>query len=338
MKKIFLFLLIAVIVLIGIKIYNSSRTENTSSRDYDFSISHNNTARKYRVHLPTSYDGNAKTPVILNLHGGGGNIDSMSAMTGMNSTSDKYGFIVVYPEGTVQKMLGKSLGSWNAGTIRKIISVDDVGYISAVIDDLKTKYNIDETRVYATGMSNGAQMSYKLACELSNKITAIAPVASQGAFITCPLTRPVPTIHFHGTDDVCASYNGGLCGGCLQKYFERLTGKSVEDATYACPSVPNFIEKWVMINNIQEAPKLVLEKDSTRCISYGNEKDREVVFCSVGGMGHAWPGGNHGILCEDGNSKKCQDYTTVMGNTSNIISANELMWQFFSKYSLPPNR
>ncbi|OHA82732.1 MAG: hypothetical protein A3B07_01265 [Candidatus Yonathbacteria bacterium RIFCSPLOWO2_01_FULL_43_27] len=334
MKKIFLLLLVIVFTFVGIKFYQSSHTKKTDSLDQYFSIIHNNTERRYRVHIPTTYDENKKTPVILNLHGGGGNIDSMADMTGMNETSDKYGFIVVYPEGTLQKVLGKSLGSWDTGMIKKIITVDDVGYISAVIDDVKTKYNIDEARVYATGISNGAQMSYKLACELSNKITAIAPVASQGAFTTCPLSRPVPTIHFHGTEDICASYNGGLCGGCLQKYFETLIGVSTADTTYACESVPNFIEKWVKINNISEAPKLVLEKDTARCISYGNGQDREVAFCSVGNMGHAWPGGNHGIVCEDADSKKCKDYIRVMGNTSNTISANELMWQFFSKYSL----
>jgi polyhydroxybutyrate depolymerase len=338
MKKIFLIFLILVIAIIGIKIYKSSRNNEPVSRNYDFSITHNNLERRYRVHIPTTYNASKKTPVILNLHGAGGNIDSMEIMTGMNQTSDKYGFIVVYPEGTIQKVLGKSLGSWDVDTTKKVVAVDDVGYISAVIDDVKTKYNIDETKVFATGMSNGAQMSYKLACELSNKITAIAPVASQGAFITCPITRPVPTIHFHGTEDVCASYNGGLCGGCLQKYFERLTGKNTEDTTYSCASVPSFIETWVKINNIPEAPILVLEKNGTRCVSYGNKQDREVVFCSVGGMGHAWPGGNHGVICEQGDSKKCQDYTSVMGNTSNEISANELMWQFFSKYSLPANR
>lgn len=326
--------MVIIVTFIGIKVYQSSHRKDTASPDQYFSITHNDTERKYRVHVPTTYNGNKKTPMILNLHGGGGNIDSMADMTDMNRTSDKYGFIVVYPEGTIEKVLGKSLGSWNAGTIKKILAIDDVGYISAVIDDMKTKYHIDETRVYVTGISNGAQMSYKLACELSNKITAIAPVASQGAFTTCSLTRSVPTIHFHGTEDVCASYNGGLCGGCLQKYFKTLTGMNIADTTYACASVPDFIEKWVTINNILETPKLVLEKGTTHCISYGNGQDREVVFCSVGDMGHAWPGGTHGVVCEDTESKKCKDYTRVMGNTSAVISANELMWQFFSKYSL----
>jgi polyhydroxybutyrate depolymerase len=132
--------------------------------------------RTYRIHIPTSYDKANPIPLLIVLHGGGGIGEGMVKLTqgGFNKLSDKEGFIVVYPDG-IEK-------HWNDG--RENVKyrahrekIDDIGFISALIEHFEKQYNIDIKRVYATGISNGAMMSFRLGCELSEKMAAIAPVA-----------------------------------------------------------------------------------------------------------------------------------------------------------------
>jgi len=133
--------------------------------------------RRYRVHVPKSYDAANPTPVVVVFHGGGGNPESMVRLTGMNAKSDEAGSIVVYPFGT--GMLADTLLTFNRGGCcgyamqRKI---DDVGFTRALLDDLATVATVDSKRVFATGLSNGGIMSHYVASELSDRIAAIAPV------------------------------------------------------------------------------------------------------------------------------------------------------------------
>ena len=133
--------------------------------------------RAYFVHIPKSYDGSKPYPVVLAYHGGASTAEGMTRFSGLSEAADKHGFIVVYPSGTGN--LDKAL-TWNGGNccgyaMQK--QIDDVDFTRAVLDDLARVVKIDPKRVYATGMSNGAIMAYRLASELSDRIAAIAPVA-----------------------------------------------------------------------------------------------------------------------------------------------------------------
>src|SRR6266481_5272559 len=163
--------------------------------------------RSYIVHIPPGVT--SPRPVIINFHGGGSNGAAQEKYTQMDRVADREHIIVVYPNGTGR---GKFL-VWNAGTCcgtAPAKRIDDVGFIRAVIADLGKRVPIDRTRVYATGLSNGAMMSYRMAAEAPDLVAAIAPVSGSMVLVDFHPTLPVPVMHFHSVDDPRALYNGGL--------------------------------------------------------------------------------------------------------------------------------
>ena len=166
-------------------------------------------SRNYIVHVPPKYDPKQPTPVVLVFHGGGSNAEQTVRFTGLNDKADKEVFIAVYPNGTgrFERML-----TWNGGNCCGYAmqnNVDDVAFTRSLLDDLATVANVDSKRVFATGISNGGIMCYRLASELSDRIAAIAPVAGTMGTETCNPKRPVSVMHFHGTDDTFLPFKGG---------------------------------------------------------------------------------------------------------------------------------
>ena len=314
------------------------RSKDNVPADYEFSIYHAGSKRRYIVHVPPSYQATVPTAVILAFHGGGGNADDSAEYFGLNTTSDKEGFIVVYPEGTGAMVKGKVFGTWNSGTCcgpAMKNNVDDVGFVDKMIEKLKNDFNIDQDRIYATGMSNGALMCYRLACELSDKIAAIAPSGAHDAIDSCAPTRPIPIIHFHGTEDNCASYNGGTCGGCIADFFSDM-GIDIPKHQWDCMSAAEYLEEWRKRNGCYQQNQITYKKGKASCITYQNCRDNaEVTFCTITGMGHVWPGSKkHNVkACRtkpDGYI--CNSWKKQVGNLSSDLSANELMWEFFQKH------
>ncbi|OYT27445.1 MAG: hypothetical protein B6U97_01610 [Candidatus Altiarchaeales archaeon ex4484_96] len=191
--------------------------------DFSFSIEHDGLDRKYIVYVPTSYDGE-RMPLVLAIHGGAGNAEDSIRYFQLNNLSDQEGFFVVYPEGTGPQIMGRVYGSWNGGNCCGPAldnNVDDVGFIRELIDRITDDYNIDEERIYATGMSNGAIMSYALACHLSDKIAAIAPVGSIGHYRECIQNRLVPVMHFTGQKTHAQNTGAALTApAALPEYFK----------------------------------------------------------------------------------------------------------------------
>ena len=152
--------------------------------------------RTYILHVPETVSNPA--PLVFVLHGGGGNGKGMIKLTGFNKVSDENGFIVCYPDGIDKH--------WNDG--RKVnksykngVEVNDVKYISLLIDSLESQYVIDSARIYVCGISNGGMMSFRLGCELNSKIAAIAPVAismSEYLYSSCKPGKPVPLMYIFG--------------------------------------------------------------------------------------------------------------------------------------------
>ncbi|KXK14629.1 MAG: phospholipase/carboxylesterase [Chloroflexi bacterium OLB14] len=182
-----------------------------NSTDELRTLQHDGLERTYLLHVPSSYDENKATSLVLLFHGGGGNAENQQRTSGFNELANKEGFIVAYPNGT-GKFSDKIL-TWNGGICCGYASenqIDDVGFIRALVTELQTQYNIDSKRIYATGFSNGGIMSYRLACEASDLFAAIAPVSGTQNFEACKPSEPVSLIHFHGTDDTHLPYNGGI--------------------------------------------------------------------------------------------------------------------------------
>src|SRR5262245_6511551 len=163
--------------------------------------------RSYRVNVPPQYDPAVPTPVVLAYHGAMMNGLMLSTYSGLNSKADEAGFVAVYPDGTGST---KVMLFWNSGTTRLKgrENADDVAFTARLVDDLADVINVDSSRVYATGLSNGGMMCYRLAAELSDRIAAIAPISGTLALETPAPKRPVPVIHFHGTGDRLVPYDG----------------------------------------------------------------------------------------------------------------------------------
>ena len=136
------------------------------------SITHGGLQRDYIIHIPSSYNVNTPIPLVFCFHGYGSNASTNMSYTNFNYISDTAGFIVVYPQGT----LLQGTTHWNVGGWTTASTIDDVGFTASLLDSISNAYTIDDTRVYSTGMSNGGYMSFLLACQLSNRIAAIASV------------------------------------------------------------------------------------------------------------------------------------------------------------------
>ena len=266
--------------------------------------------RTYLVHVPKDYDPKKPTPVVLALHGAAMNGPMMVWFSGLNTTADKSGFIVVYPSGTgTGPFLTRNAGGFKGKMAEG--KADDVAFIGKLLDDLSTVVKVDEKRVNACGMSNGGMMCYRLAAELSNRIAAVAPVAGTIAIEESKPKRPVPVIHFHGTKDTFIP-------------FETAKGKT--PAFMKLKSVEDSIQTWVKLNGCNDKPKAdVLSKDgdemkAIRKTYSGGKDGSEVVLIVIEDGGHTWPG--------------MTPPAGFMGKSAKNISANDLMWEFFQKHTL----
>jgi len=269
--------------------------------------------RTYLVHVPKSYDGTKPYPVVLAFHGGGSNAEQMVRFCGLSEKADRAGFLVVYPNGTG---LLTTMLTWNGGNCCGFAmqhQVDDVAFIRALLDDLESAIKVDRRRIYATGMSNGAILTYRLASELSDRIAAVAPVAGPMGTETCAPQRSVPVIHFHGTNDEFAPFQGGH------------GPKSMSGTNFY--SVDHSIRAWIKANRCPDQPLVVREpdqaKDGTAVVrkTYGPGTDgSEVVLEVIEGGGHTWPGR--------------QPPLKFLGKSTKNVSANDLMWEFFQRHPM----
>ncbi len=288
--------------------FKTSRQNNNSALtagDYTFSLSRPNHNRQYMVHIPKSYNPNQPAPLVLSLHGGGGNMEYQATdkYYHLVSKSEEARFIAVFPNGYSRFRSGK-LATWNAGICcgkARDENIDDVSVIKAVVADIKTRVNIDSNRIYANGMSNGGMMSYRLACELTDTFAAIASVAGTDGTQSCKPSRPISILHIHALDDDHVLFNGG---------------SGVKSKTHAdFLPVPDTIQKWVRINACQPTPQRVLEVKGAYCDLYAQcQNNTQVKLCVTETGGHSWPGG-----------------TKVRGNAvgSTAIKANDIIWQFY---------
>ncbi|MDD5729847.1 MAG: PHB depolymerase family esterase [Candidatus Omnitrophica bacterium] len=307
--------------------------------DYNFVLAYDGLARIYKVHVPAGYDRNNPLPVVIALHGGGGNAAGSIGFFKLNEKADKENFIVVYPEGTGKRVMGKVFGSWNAGGCCPpacVNKVDDVGFISKVIDTLEKDFKVDAKRIHAVGFSNGALMCYRLACELSDKIASIAVGGGQDSLNGCQPKSSVAILHFHGTKDKCAPYDGGTCGGCFADYLNNLGIPADRSASlWQCRPVPEYINEWRVMDGCSASAKVVYQKGSATCISYSQCKDNtEVVLCTLEGSGHTWPGGNYGNkICDSRpDSPACREWKKEIGEINRDLSANDMLWEFFKNH------
>jgi polyhydroxybutyrate depolymerase len=288
--------------------------------DYSFSLTSDH-RRTYMVHRPPRADGLEALPVVLNFHGAMSNGKQQEAYSGMDRTADRFGFIVVYPNGTGR--FGHL--TWNAGLCcgyAMFHREDDVRFVLALIDDLASHTPIDRSRVYATGLSNGAMMSYRLAAEAADHFAAIAPVAGAMVLPEFHPTKPISIMHIHSVDDPFAAYSGGY--GRSGRRGRKLGN----------PDVETMLAHWRKFDGCPADPKIDASLSGARdSADAGNSATRytwapcargtEIVLWKLAGAGHVWPGAGA--------------HPRLLGRPTNLINANEEIWRFLSRFSRPQN-
>jgi polyhydroxybutyrate depolymerase len=265
-------------------------------------LQHDGETRVYDVYIPVNYSPSENLPLILNMHGFGGNSQSQASYTEFNSIADTARFIVVYPQGLVRQIdTGQTAAHWNAyfGT-----DVDDKGFLTKLIDLIINQYSIDESRVYAIGWSNGGYMAYRLACELSNRIAAVASVTGSMVFQqlpNCLPTNAVSVIHIHGTNDETVSYNGSARSLAVSEVITTWVEKN------------NCLESGVVEENL---PDLDPNDNSTVSKFEYNTctLNTDVHLYKVTGGGHTWPGASID--------------RPELGVTNRDIKASAVIWNF----------
>jgi polyhydroxybutyrate depolymerase len=246
------------------------------SQETTNSFTHDGITRDYITYAPGVYDGSSAVPLVIALHGLGDDMHSFTAIR-MDLIADTANFIVVTPQAIVETLL-TNLTAWNSGVqtfgLTLNSTIDDVGFLSELIDTISANYNIDEQQIYFCGFSMGGFMAQRLACELSDKVTAIASVAGTlGSGINCSPGRSVPVCHFHGTKDGVVAYSGNQYGN----------------------DVEELINFWVTNNNCESSPVITLLPDLandgyliTHSLYAGAEGGADVELYRVDSADHEW--------------------------------------------------
>jgi polyhydroxybutyrate depolymerase len=286
----------------------------STSGDHTASMLWDGQNRFYIYHVPANAYTGASMPLVICLHGGGGDAQQMVELThgGFNTLADSDGFWVLYPSALD--------GKWNDGRDPAFSQSDDVGFISALIDYFITNMNIDASRIYVTGISNGSHMVMRLARELSNKIAAVAAVCyamsekEAGLYIA---SEPVSFLVMTGTQDPLIPWFGGETNDLEG---ERMLGPilSMSDTVDALVSFDycylNPIVTWIPDYDPDDGTRVRVEDYTDG--KYGTE----VIFYQIIGGGHTWPVGY-------------QYNVVVVGKTCRDIDANQVIWAFFQKHS-----
>jgi polyhydroxybutyrate depolymerase len=280
--------------------FNFKRTLVSSGRE-----------RWYIGHISSRWDGTSKLPLVVAIHGATSNPRLMERFCGLSDKADQAGFVVIYPAGS--GVLPNVL-TWNGGDCcgyAKDQRIDDVAWLDQVLADIATILPIDDDRVYFAGMSNGAHMTYRYAGLRPERVAAIACVAGPAAIGILPLSRPVPLVHIHGTEDEFASFHGGR--GPKSLYREPL------------PSVADTVLDWVRACGLPETPRVETIPDragdgtTIQKQTYGpSPAGTEVVLYVVEGGGHTWPG--------------MPPLPLSLGKSSANMNANDVIWDFFAAH------
>jgi polyhydroxybutyrate depolymerase len=278
---------------------SSCSGKTATSSDTSWTIMSGGMSRTVEVHIPKSYDPTKPTALVINFHGYTSNGMQQELITGMSTKADAENFVVLYPEGT------GSPTSFNAGSCCGTAAsgnVDDIGFTRDIITTAGDKLCLDGKRVFVTGFSNGGFMSHRIACELADRVAAVAPVSGVLgiAAADCAPARPISVIDFHGQSDTTVPYTG--------------------DASYGWPSATDTFAGWAMRDGCTDGtPPVTYTKGDVSCATYSQcTGGTQVELCTVSDGGHAWPGSS----------------VPLPGTTQNI-NATDAMWTFFTMHPMP---
>jgi polyhydroxybutyrate depolymerase len=256
-------------------------------------------SRTVEVHVPASYNPSIAMPFVINFHGYTSNGAQQAGLTGMSTKADSANFVVAYPEGTGNPT-GFNAGSCCGNAASNM--VDDIGFTKAIITTAGDKLCLDAKRVFVTGFSNGGFMAHRIACELADRVAAIAPVSGVLGIPDdeCKPARSISVMDFHGQMDNTVPYDGSMQNGW--------------------PSAPDTFMGWAMRDQCSDgAPAITYMKSDVSCATYSHcAAGAAVTLCTISDGGHAWPGSSF----------------PLPGTTQNI-NATDAIWTFFTQHPMP---
>lgn len=276
--------------------------------------------RECVIHLPKDHDPSQPTPLVIMLHGFGGTALNAASETGWSAKADHDNFIIAYPEGTRPDMgspanFRRNPQAWNDGSGRFHAgeqNIDDVAFIDELINELAKRYRVDSDRIFVTGFSNGASMTFRIGAELSHQVAAIAPVSG-----TCWMEtlEPIPSLslcYITGTADSLNPMEGG---------YPKLALGGKEQGGKAKPAVQKFIDQWGKALGCSESPNRDESNNGVRKRMYGNQNTQsQLVWITVEGLGHHWAGG------------ESQAPNFLVGRNTTKLNATEAIWDFFQAH------
>ncbi|HQR42342.1 MAG TPA: PHB depolymerase family esterase [Gemmatales bacterium] len=287
---------------------------------HTFTLEHQGRIRSYRLYTPTT--GQPPYPVVLAFHGAGGTARIMLFHSRWLQQAEHGGFIVVAPEGTSPQPDEKpsfrfNPQLWNLGgatTAAPTGNADDVGFVRAILDKVATDLPIDTSRIYSTGFSNGAGLTFRLAVELGDRLAAIAPVAGLPYFKSGPPPRPIPTYFLIGSEDPLVPWQGGKI---ISPWTNQPTVR---------PAVLEQLHLWTTTSRFHLIGGKSEHGEQIEHATIGTLPDDPacVMYTRCFGLGHHWPGGRDVGVPEE-----------VLGPRIKTIDATERIWQFLSQYQHP---
>ena len=286
-----------------------------------FALTVKGVARTYLLHVPPAYDPARAWPVVVMFHGGGGNAREALRDTGWAEKADAEGFLAVFPEGTPPdpakpaRFRGNPQ-TWNDGSKRANLGaaqreVADVEFVAALLADVASRCRVDARRVYATGFSNGASMSFRVARELARQFAAVAPVAGGDWMTERAPERPVPLLYITGTADPLNPIDGGPIRIGLRELGSK-------------PPARGMIAAWAKMAGCAADPRTIYDHDGAKGVAYAAPGDtNRVVFYTIEGHGHHWPG------------RKSSLPEFIAGKNTARLDATGVIWEFFEAHALP---
>ena len=279
-------------------------------------VIHEGVEREYIIHVPENL--NQDSPIVFVIHGYTGSAEGIAAYTGMNNIAEREGFIAVYPQGTIDSN-GNTF--FNVGyEFNDDSPINDVSFIRELVRSISQEFNLKRKKAFATGMSNGGDMSYLLACTSSDLFKAVAPVAGvlmKGLKDSCELTSPVPIFEIHGTADKISLFEGDL------------NNEGGWGAYYDLPSTIDFFAERYQLTN--KSVKQMTSKESGADYDifferhWSDDLEEEVWMYRIEDGRHVWPG----IKLNWWNNPLAWFY---FGSGNEDINASEEVWAFFKKY------
>jgi polyhydroxybutyrate depolymerase len=257
--------------------------------------------REYLLYVPGKYDASQPVPLVISMHAAALWPAAQKETSQWNRLAERAGFIVVYPSG----VRGSGPATWNVELNDELTG--DVAFIAHLIDTLAVRYNIDRARIYADGLSNGGGMAFVLSCTMADRVAAVGVVSSAQTlpFKWCPDPQPMPMIAFHGTADPVTPYRGG----------------ATWISNRAFPHIPTWVANWSRRNRCSNRPVDSLVAASVTRSEYTScAAGAAVVFYTMQGGGHTWPGG-----------KPLPRW--LVGPANDNVNATELLWSFFRQHA-----